>query len=470
MTTTTLHSWAEQELRHVDLGDPRRDRRLVRLVTDLADCPESSLPLATGDWAATKAAYRFFDNDHVAPDAIRAAHRQATLDRLPDPAQGPLLVLQDTTLLDFTSHPATTGLGHLIHRKHAGLLVHSALLISATGVPLGVLHQHVWARDPARRGQRRQRRHRPTAPKESQRWLDAVQATEAALPADRAILTIADREADFYDLLATPRRRGHHFLIRAKGRRRVAHEAGLLGDALRAQPVAGQLNVTLPRGAERPARRATRTIQFGAFDLQPPSTHPRRKELAPLRVWAVLAQEENPPPGQKPVCWLLLTTQPLVTLEDAAQAVLRYSRRWLVERLHFVLKSGCRIERWQLTTAARLQRALATYLLVAWRLLWLTYQARQEPEASCATVFTPLAWHVLHQAVQPDQPRPAAPPTLREAVRQVARLGGFLGRRHDGDPGVQVLWRGLRRLHDLVEGYQLTLKHDPRPPTFVGNE
>lgn len=467
MTTTTTPSWAEHELRHADLGDVRLNRRLTRLVGELAARPEASLPQATVTWAATKAAYRFFDNNRVAPEAIGACHRQATVERLPD--EGLLLVLQDTTLLHFTGHPATTGWGHLIHRKHVGLLVHSALLVSGVGVPLGLLHPHVWARDPKRRGQRRQRRHKATAQKESQRWLDAAQATEEALPADRDILTIADREADFYDLLAQPRRPGHHLLLRAKGRRSVQHEARLLGAALRAQAAAGPHTIDLRRGDERPARPAVRTIRFAALTINPPSTHPGRKELASLPLWAVLAEELHPPAGQKPVSWLLLSTQPITTLAEAVQAVQRYAWRWLVERLHFVLKSGCRIEQLQLGSAARLQRAVATYSIVAWRLLWLTYQARQQPEVSCATVFEPLEWQVLHQAVAPQQPAPARAPSLAQAVRQLARLGGFLARRHDGVPGVKVLWRGLRRLQDLVEGYRLATQQ-PTPPIFVGNE
>jgi hypothetical protein len=468
MTSTAASSWAEHELRHADLGDARLDRRLIRLVGELAARPEASLPQATVTWAATKAAYRFFDNSRVTPEAIGAAHRQATVERLP--AEGPLLVVQDTTLFDFTAHPATTGLGHLVHRKHVGLLAHSALLLSAAGVPLGLLHQHVWARDPRRRGQRRRRRRRPTADKESQRWLAAAAATEAALPAGREVLTVADREADFYDLLAAPRRPGHHLLLRAKGRRSVRHEARLLGPALRAQAAAGRQAIDLRRGDDRPPRRAVLTIRFGAFWINPPSTHPRRKELAPLRAWAVLAEEEGAPAGHKPVSWLLVSTQPLTTLAEAAQAVRRYGLRWLVERLHFVLKSGCRVEQLQLGSAARLRRAVAAYGIVAWRLLWLTYQARQQPEASCEAAFEPAEWQVLHRAVAPEQPLPARAPGLAQAVRQLACLGGFLARRHDGEPGVKVLWRGLRRLRDLVEGHRLATQQHPTPPILVGNE
>jgi hypothetical protein len=284
------------------------------------------------------------------------------------------------------------------------------------------------------------------------------------------VLTVADREADFYDLLAAPRRPGHHLLLRAKGRRSVRHEARLLGPALRAQAAAGRQAIDLRRGDDRPPRRAVLTIRFGAFWINPPSTHPRRKELAPLRAWAVLAEEEGAPAGHKPVSWLLVSTQPLTTLAEAAQAVRRYGLRWLVERLHFVLKSGCRVEQLQLGSAARLRRAVAAYGIVAWRLLWLTYQARQQPEASCEAAFEPAEWQVLHRAVAPEQPLPTRAPGLAQAVRQLACLGGFLARRHDGEPGVKVLWRGLRRLRDLVEGHRLATQQHPTPPILVGNE
>src|SRR5262249_32212088 len=241
MPTTTLYAWAEHELRSADLGDRRLNKRLARLVADLAARPQASIPEASGNWAGTKGAYRFLANSRIAAEDIRAAHRAATLERLP--ADGLVLALQDTTLLDFTAHPTTAGLGHLIHVKHFGLLVHATLLADAYGVPLGLLHQRVWARARRQRGQRQPRRRKETAAKESQRWLDGLAATEAALPPERLVLTIADREADFYDLFAAPRRPGHDLLIRAKERRRVHHAAGLLGPAVRASAAAGPVDL-----------------------------------------------------------------------------------------------------------------------------------------------------------------------------------------------------------------------------------
>jgi hypothetical protein len=459
--------WSALELRHVDLGDRRLNRRLVKLVDDLLNAPEASVPQASRDWAATKAAYRFWDNPRVDPDDIRAAHRDSTLGRLPDDEDGPLLAIQDTTSFDFTDHPETTGLGYLAHRKRSGLWLHSVLVATGAGVPLGVIDQRTWTRDPATLGKRAARNQKETADKESQRWLDALAATEAALPVGQTVVTVADREADFYDLFAAPRRPGSHLLIRAKPRRRVRHVERLMGTAVRGGAAAGTMAVELRRGDDRPPRRAILTIRFATLEIAPPATHPRRKELPHLKLTAILAAEEDPPAGQTPVCWWLLTTRPIARLADAEQAVRWYALRWLVERYHYVLKSGCRIERLQLETAERLERALVTYAVVAWRLLWLTYEARRHPEASCEAVLPREQWQVLHRVVHKTDTVPESPPGLREAVRQIARLGGFLARTGDGEPGVKTIWRGLRRLDDLITGWKLS-RSNPAPKE-VGN-
>jgi hypothetical protein len=464
MSTPT---WAEHELLHADLPDQRLRARLARLAGDLAENPNASLPEAAGTWAATNAAYRFFDNDRVTDQAIRDAHQQRTVERLPH--DGLVLAIQDTTDFDFTSHPATTGLGYLGHPKHLGLLVNSTLAATPDGLPLGLLHQHVWTRDRHSLGKRRHRRRKETKDKESRRWLDSLQAVAAVAPPTATAVVVGDREADFYDLFAAPRPAHVQLLVRARPRRRVRQEGGLLGRAVAALPVAGRMTVTVPRGDDRPRRQATLAVRFGEFLIEPPSTHPRRKELAPLRLWAVQVEEEAPPAGQKPVRWLLLTTLPVTSLAEAERLVLWYTRRWLIERYHYVLKSGCRLEELALETAARLRRALAVYAVVAWRLLWLTYAARLQPEASCAGVLGREEWEVLYRHAEGKGEIPAEPPTLQQVVGWIARLGGFLGRKGDGAPGVKVLWRGLRRLQDLVRGWQLAKSH-LAPPSFGGKE
>lgn len=457
--------WVQDEVGRAQLGDRRRVARLSRIVSDLAAHPGDSIPAACSTWAATKATYRFLADAAVDAAAIRAAHQEATLARAADHAT--VLVLQDTTALDFSTHPALNGAGPLARAHGRGVWVHSALAASGDGVPLGLIDQRQWARDEATAGKRSTRRHRPTAEKESQRWLDALTATQTRLPTPRHVVTVADREADIYDLFALPRPATSDLLVRAAHNRRVSHEAQYLNAAVSATPVAGLLPLALQRADGHPARETVLTVRFVSLALHPPRHHPRRGSLAPLPVVAILAEEVAPPPGDHPIRWLLLTTWRVMSLEEAVQCVRWYAARWLVERFHYVLKQGCKVEDLQLRATDRLERAVAVYAIVAWRLLWLTYLAREAPAAPCTVALRDPEWQALWGIIHRQPVPPTEPPSLRQAVRWIAQLGGFLGRAGDGEPGAKVLWRGLRRLEDVTLGW--TVAHDlpwpaPLPP------
>jgi hypothetical protein len=459
MTTT----WAASEVGTARLGDARRNTRLITLLETLATHPTASLSEACGTWAATKAAYRFFSSSAIEPSAITAAHRTAAISRIQAQEHALVLAIQDTTELNFTSHPALAGRGRISRPGQYGILVHSVLAVSATGVPLGLLHQQSWTRDPATTGKATTRRQRPSSEKESQRWLDGQEATLAALPPELDVLTIADAEADIYDLLAAPRRDGADILIRATHNRRLATEEedalAYLWTTLGAAPRAGRHTITLGATPTRGEREAILHIRVQTVTIAPPHHHLKRAQCRPITVGAILVTEEEPPAGVEAVSWRLLTTVPVSSLADALALVEAYTVRWLVERYHFVLKSGCRIEALQLDTVERMERALAAYAVVAWRLLWLAYLAREEPDGDGEGLLTPRegvvlgAWMEQHRHSWPEQP------TTREVVRAIARMGGFLGRRGDGEPGVKVLWRGLRTLDLLVEGYDLARAH-----------
>ncbi len=428
-------------------------KRFATLIADLVAQPTASIPHACGTWAKTKAAYRFWSSPRVTPHAIRAAHVRSTVDRITP--HRTILAIQDTTSLDFTHHPATRDLGPLTPTTHQGLFVHSVLATTVEGVPLGLLDQAVWARDPATTGTKHYRRKRTTRDKESQRWLTALTTTHTRVPAAVAVVTIADREADIFDLFALPRPAHSHFLIRATQNRVVDHAAHLLWTTLRQQAVGGALRVDLRRGDARPARQAHLTLRWTTVTLQPPRNRPARAELQPVTLQALLAEEVHAPAGTEPIRWLLLTTFPLNEYAEAVRYVRWYTLRWLVERYHYVLKSGCRIEQLQLETADRLERALATYCIVAWRLLWLTYQARQTPELPCTVALTRTEWQALYATHHHTTTLPTMPPTLGDAVRWIAQLGGFLGRQRDGDPGVKTIWRGFQRLQDSADTWRL---------------
>jgi len=461
-----MEGWAAQELQYAQLGDARRNKRLVRVVEDLAAQPNESVPQACGNWAATKATYEFWKSPRIKPNDIRMAHQKSTVERIK--ANGIVLAIQDTTDLNFTQHPSKQGIGPISTQATVvGLKVHSVLGVSALGVPLGILHQQVWARNPEEVGKRHRRRQRHTEDKESQRWLSALDATESAVSDvsdEIEIVTIADREADIYDLFARVRRQRSHLLIRGTHNRRVNHEAEYLHAALRQEPIVGELTIEVPRGDERPSRQATLTLRFATLEIQPPRHHLKRATLAPVTIQAVLVEEQNPPDEITPISWLLLTTLPINGFDEAVKCVRWYSYRWLIERYHYVLKSGCRLEQLQLETSERIERALATYCIVGWRLLWLTYQARQQPDAPCDTVLQTHEWQALYCTIHSQPIPPDKPPSLRQAVRWIAQLGGFLGRRSDGEPGVKTIWRGWQRLQDIAATWQLLHSHQPTQP------
>jgi hypothetical protein len=456
-----VEPWVIEELSEANFGDQRLTKRLMRLVSDLAARPQATVPQACADAAATKGAYRFWDHERVTPEAIRAAHRAKTVQRVQQ--ERTILAIQDTTTLNLDSHPNTTGLGPTDAHGTQGLQVHSVLAVSTHGVPLGLLHQQVWARDPEQTGKKHKRKQVPIEEKESYRWLQSLTATEQAVAAGTHVITVADREADIYDVFALPRPQHMDLLIRAAYNRRVEadEQTGKLWDMLVQSPVQGTMSVHLEHKPGQKARDVSLSLRWQRLSILPPAPKHLHAVYEPIALTAILVTEEQPPQGQEPLCWLLVTTLAVQTLKQAQQCVEWYRYRWFIERYHFVLKSGCRLEDLQLETAARLERALATYCVVAWRLLWLTAQARVTPEASCEQVFQPHEWQALYAFTHQTTLLPASPPTLQQAIRWVAQLGGFLARASDGDPGVQTIWLGLRRLDDLAAMWLLLHSSSP---------
>ncbi len=451
-------SWAAEELKTADLGDKRRNRRLIKIVEDLSAMPIASVTQAARDGAAVQGIYEFWGNVRVESDEILAAHRDSTLSRVE--GQEIVLAVQDTTELDFSSQPKTQGLGALSKKDAQGLKVHSVLCVSPLGVPLGVLHQKVWAREKNRRTSGHADRKRAIEQKESHRWLESLELTQQWIPQDKKVVTVADREADIYELLALPRREGSEFLIRAcqpRGVKQTATDLEIesLQAAIAQTTGCGELTLELQRTPKRKPRTARLTVCFTTLELQPPQQHPQRSGLKPVQVQVVWAVEEHPPSGEKAIAWLLLTTLEVTSFEQAERCLRWYSYRWLIERYHYTLKSGCRLEQLQLETADRLERALATYAIVAWRLLWLTYEARIHPSESIEGVLPAHYWIALYCHMHQTTVLPDKSPTLAECVRWIARLGGFLGRKSDGEPGVKTLWLGLQRVHDMASIWQL---------------
>jgi hypothetical protein len=376
-----VEKWAEAELKQADLGDARRNKRLVRLVEDLAAQPATSVPQACGSWAATTAAYDFWSSPYIEPDEIGKAHVKSTVARIKK--NDTVLMIQDTTNLDLTSHRATRGIGYLDNRKSMGLKVHSTLAASTKGVPQGIISQQVWARKLEDWGIAKKRRQRQTQEKESQRWLEGLEQAQQLVPKEITIVTVADSEADIFDLFNKERRDNSHLLIRGTHNRKVNQTAKYLHQTIRAIPASGTMRISVKRNPQGAARNAKLTIKYATIEVDVPRHHIGRSQIQPVKLQVILAIEENPPQDVKPICWLLLTTLEINSFQSATRCIEWYTYRWLIERYHYTLKSGCRIEQLQLETAKRIKMALATYSIVAWRLLWLTYEARHNPDISC---------------------------------------------------------------------------------------
>lgn len=450
--------WAAREFANAPLTDRRLVSRLITTATDFALRPTASIPQACGSWSKTKAAYRLFDHDDIAPEDILAPHVRATVQRAA--AHPIVLCVQDTTSLNYSTHPQTKGLGPISNNrsKTVGLFLHSTLALTPGGQPLGLCHVQSWARSTRNFGRSAQQRNRtPRQDKESQKWMESFQACQrlASACADTTLVNVADREGDLYDLfvaaLAPAAGPPVHLLVRAQHNRQVAHPQEYLWDFLGSQRVAGRVKIKVPRKDGQPGRLATLLIRFACVTLRPPCL---KEDQPPLRLWAVEAREQRPPKGAAPVSWRLLTTLPVESLEAALEKVRWYAQRWQIEVLHKVLKSGCQVEQRQLETAARLQRVAMVDVIVAWRVLALCKAGRETPEGLASDWLTADQWQALwcyqHQTGKP----PGQPPNVRDVVRWIARLGGFLARRRDGEPGPIVVWRGLQELRAITAAWQ----------------
>jgi len=445
--------WVSREFGGADLGDARRDARLVGLARALAERPEVSLPQALQARAALKAAYRFFDNEDISARDILAPHIASSVERMR--GESVILAVQDTTFIDYGGHRATEGLGPMNDRNGWGLLCHGTLAFTPEGLPLGVLGLRVWARDPKNRGIKATRRLRGIEDKESYKWLDSVQALarlREQLPGTR-LVSVADREGDVYEFFTQAQALGVDLLVRAAWDRRVESPQGHVWSTLAKAPLLAQQRLQLPRSPGRAPRVAKLSLRACPITLKPPSHTGATQK--PISLWALWACEMRPPAGVKAIEWMLLSTIPIDSPEHACERLQWYARRWGIEIWHRILKGGCKIEARQLESFDRLQRLLSVYAVIAWRILYARMLARLAPNVSASAILAPEEWQALYCRIHHTSTPPATAPPLRQALRWIARLGGFLGRTGDGEPGVQTIWNGFHELIALTDMYRI---------------
>ena len=473
--------WAENELGGAPLGDKRLSARLVRSATLLASCPGRAFTGAP-DRAAMKGYYRLIDHperSQVTPEHIVAPHRARTIERMR--TQDTVLCIQDGTDLSFATRAGCEGLS-IIGRnqtsaKTLGLHLHLTLAVSGAGLPLGVLRCGFDApapgeASPEERGEEHcatpnTEQHTDDSTRKTRRWLDAlhdVAEAACALPRKTRVLSVMDREADFFALFDAQRRNPRvDVLVRAKHDRRLGEGLPKLFATLRNAPAGGHVEMDIARVSARPkasrkpprparsARVARAEVHYRELTL--PSTI---EGLAPVTLWAVHVRETAPPEGEKPVEWLLLTSVRIHNLDAALATVEHYLRRWRIEDFFRVLKSGCRAEHLGFHSAERLQRALTIQAVIAWRLMLMTLLGREVPECDAELLFSDIELRFLTDYAA-DAALPA-PRNLAAAVRLVALLGGYQNRKHDPPPGHQIMWRGYERMSIATLGYRIAEK------------
>jgi Transposase DNA-binding/Transposase DDE domain len=453
--------WAERTFGPAQLGDRRRTRRLVATAAAVAAAPDASLPRQLRAPAAVKAAYRLLHEPDVTHDALLAPH--AAQARAAAAAHPLVLLVQDATDLDFTAHRATADLGPLGDGRGRGLRLQSVLaVLPADGRVLGLAAAEPFRRRPApRKGERCAERQ--ARPRGSEVWARQV-ARIGPPPAGRRWVHVGDRGGDVFGFPAACRAQGADVLLRVVQDRCVTAADGAADHLLaraRALPAAAERELALPRRPAagkrpaRPARAARLAVAWAAVTVRPPH-HSRDQE--PLPAWVVRAWEPAPPPAApEPVEWVLLTTVPTATADEAWERVDWYGRRWLIEEYHQCLKSGCRLEQTQLRDGDAITRLLGILAPVAVRLLQLRAAAREHPEQPAAAVVGERVVRVVAAATghAPDL-------TAAQCWRLVARLGGRQGRARDGPPGWRALWWGWQYVQTLLAGVELAA-HLPPP-------
>jgi len=439
------------------LGDTRLSKRLARLLGQLSGNPGASISEACQDPYQAKAAYRFVGNDAVTTEEITNITREVTLSNINELKPPVVLLPQDTTEFNYTNLKATEGLGNIGTRKtDMGIVTHSSIAISDKGEVFGLLAQKTWVRPPEEHGKSSERVKLPIEEKESNKWLETIGNVGNLFPEGTLAVHICDREGDIFELFCKAQRDGAYYLCRRFHDRKIESENGItkLDDFGNALPEAGRITVSIPRDSHtgRIARDAELEIRHGKCQIVRPSKLVSNMDLPKsIEVYIVTASETDPPQGQEKIYWHLITNVPTESFEDAVERIQWYTQRWKIETFHRTLKSGCKVEELQSESAGKLMKLISIYSIIALEIMELGYMARTRPDATCEICLAEEEWKILYRVANKTKELPEKPPTIHEAVVMIAKLGGFLGRKSDGHPGVTVIWRGLTKLYTILD-------------------
>jgi hypothetical protein len=458
-------AWFDRELAGCSFADERLSKRFRKLLAQMASAMGQSIPLVCQDWANTKAAYRFFSNDRVSEADILAGHFQSTRERIIG-IDGPIFVLHDTTEFSYQREDTNAiGITKSINsgrdkagrlRSHTvcGILMHSSLVVTAEGLPLGLAAVKFWTRKKFKGTAALKKKINPTRipieKKESIRWLENVQQSTELLGDAGRCVHIGDRESDIYELFCAAQQAGTHFLIRTCVDRLAGDGDHTIADEMDEVAVKGLHRIQV-RDSNGDLDEAVLEIRYSKMRVLPPIG--KQKRYPALTLTVIHAEERGTPKNRRKIEWKLITDLPVVSRAGAIEKLEWYALRWKIEMFHKILKSGCKAEESRLRTAQRLTNLVAVFCILSWRVFWMTMLNRSAPNALPTLALTATEIGVLDRLVN-DKPQTRRR-TLSHYLTKIAKLGGYLARANDPPPGNIVMWRGLTRLTGIMLGATL---------------
>lgn len=462
-----MTSWIDQELAGCEFADARLANRFKRLAEQLSTGIGETIPMACQDWANTKAAYRFLSNERVREDDILAGHFQSTRDRF-RATDGLALVLHDTTEFTFKRDKAeligrttvTAGGKNKAGRRTpitvCGILMHSSLVLTVDGLPLGMAAVKFWTRKEFKGTNALKKKINPTRvpieEKESIRWLDNLKQTTALLDDPGRCLHIGDRESDIYELFCAAHDAKTHFLVRTCVDRLAGDGKHTISEEMNEVDLKALHPITVRDNKGQPAE-AVLELRYRRIRVRPPIG--KQSRYPELRLTVIYAQERDTPQGRDRIDWKLITDLPVSSPLQAIEKLEWYASRWKIETFHKILKSGCRAEDSKLRTADRLVNLIAVFCILSWRVFWMTMLQRSTKKAPASIAFTDEECFLLDRLIPNKKNRSSGKKALAIYITKVARLGGYLARANDSPPGNTVMWRGLARLTDIEIGFEL---------------
>lgn len=460
-------SWIDEEFSGCSFVDERLGKRLLTLVSQLSSNIGSTIPMACQDWGNTKAAYRFFSNPRLSELEILDGHFQSTKSRY-EATDGPVLVLHDTTEMTFkTNQPQNIGYTRKcankmalreqkIKRAMCGILMHSSLVLTPEGIPLGFAAKKFWNRDKFKNVKALYRRKNatriPIEKKESYRWIEGVRNSNRLLGNPNRIVHVGDREADIYDFFQAAEEDKSHYLVRIKVDRRTEDETKTIKDVMKNAKVRGRYKVQY-KDADGKTVEAVLKVKFEEITIKPPFGI-KTKTCSDTKLTVIHANEVSAPAkGREAIDWKLVTNLPVKSLADATEKLQWYALRWKIEVFFKILKSGCKVEDSKLRTAESLCKLIAVFSVMAWRVFWMTMMNRSTDSAPAQVALSKQEMKIL-DILKPNLDSNKKP-TLATYLLKIAKLGGYLARAHDPPPGNIVMWRGMARLSEIQIGVEI---------------